>query len=205
MEESKTSQRFFQHVVFPFRKVGVIAPYIIRESIGKAVRMKDPSVLLGSIEKKLTKESTSFLIYPSLIELMQEVECLILANPVKETIAIAEELNQNQNQLSKRILIIQMTSLNSEIFAECENLSNNLTEYICTHPILLKDKDFVKEINSAFFDSIPWLIFPHEKNNLESLHTTESFIHFLGGEPVYMQTKTEDRENVLDFLDQWLK
>jgi len=200
MEESKTSQRFFQYNLFPFRKLGIIAPPIILDSICRAIQMKDPSVSIATIQDEQTISEGHLLnVYSSLAELVDHSQCIIVANPLE--IHELELINTAQNSC-KKILIIQISST---CFNVNEDTVEDSKEFIYTHPILLKDQKLLSESSATYFDRTPWLIFPHHRNSPEALSETENFIYFLGGEPVYLQTNVEDRAIVLDQLDKWIK
>lgn len=202
MQESKTAQQFFRHLSIPFRHIGIIGLGLMGGSICKGIKTKDPSIEIGTLIHE--SEDTSLAqhgcwidhVHPSIGELMQNSELIILASPISTIIPIAEELKRNTNYAEK-LIVIDIAGVKEAIVDSFERLSSKNLEFISTHPMAGKETSGFGNSHPTLFVDRPWVIVPHRENSSDGLNNVRDFIQFLGAKPICLDATIHDRQAAL--------
>lgn len=203
MQESKVAQQFFQHLSFPFRKIGIIGLGLMGGSICKAIKLKDPAIEIGTInlvpsEDHIMAKEGGWIDreHCALSQLLSESELIILASPLFTVIPLAEEIKRLCCGV-KKVLVIDIASVKTEVANTFEKLCCENVEFLATHPMAGKEKGGFINSQATLFVHRPWVIVPHQRNLAESLDKIREAVRFLGSEPVCLEAAVHDRQAAL--------
>jgi prephenate dehydrogenase/chorismate mutase len=202
MQESRIAQQFFQALSQPFRRIGIIGMGLMGGSICKGIKTKDSSVEIGTLCHASEDISLAYEggwidhVYPTMGELMQNSEIVILASPMSTVIPFAEEIKLHSVNLEK-LIVIDIASVKGDIIDTFESLSCEKIEYITTHPMAGKETNGFLNSQPTLFVNRPWIIVPHQKNCSTLLESIQTLIRFLGAEPICLTAKVHDQQAAL--------
>jgi prephenate dehydrogenase len=203
MDCAKASRVFGDKKEFSFTKVGIVGLGLIGGSIAKAIKAKSPTTEISTIAWESLDNLQAMLQkciereYPTIADLVQHVELVILAVPLASAIALAKEIFQVSQSMQKPCLVIDIASVKREIVAHFESFSNDKVEYISTHPMAGSEKKGFENSLSTLFTNAPWIIIPHRKNTPQSLDLVKNMIAFTGAKPISMDAETHDKQTAL--------
>jgi len=202
MQESKVAQQFFQHLSFPYRRIGIIGLGLMGGSICKAIKMKDSAIQIVTVtlnceDQTMAREGGWIdQEYTSLGALISESELIILASPLSTVIPLAKQIREKCTS-SHPLLVMDIASVKAEATAAFEELSCEKVEFIATHPMAGKEKGGFSHSQATLFVHRPWVIVPHEKNHSASLENVKEVVRFLGSEPICLDSALHDQQAAL--------
>lgn len=202
MQESRVAQQLYQHSSLPFRRIGIVGLGLMGGSICKALKMKDPSIEIGSLhhpsqDYALAREGEWIdHEYATVADLVKNSELIILATPISVIPPLAEEIKRHCRDI-ENLTVIDLASVKGEIVALFETLSDDRVEYISTHPMSGKEKSGFANSQATLYVGHPWVIVPHEKNSASRLDAVKELIRYLGSEPICLDACTHDQQAAL--------
>lgn len=202
MQESRTAQKFFKHLSQPFRQIGIVGLGLIGGSICKAIKTKDPSIIINSLNHHSEDLSLACeggwidQIYQNMAELVEHSELIILASPISTIIPLAKELKQHLNS-HKKMIIMDVASVKSDITTAFEKLSDENMEFISTHPMAGKELSGFANCQATLFVNRPWIIIPHHKNQSDEIKRMSELLLYLGSDPINLEAPVHDRQAAL--------
>ena len=202
MRESRVRTTFFQHLFQPFRKIAIIGLGLMGGSICKALKMKDPTIEIGTLSYSPTDESQALnggwidSIFLTLDDLVENADLIILASPISTIIPYAEEIKQHAAQ-NKKLVVLDIASVKEEIVIAFEKLCSEHVEYIGSHPMAGKETNGFTNSQATLFVNRPWVIVPHRQNSNTGIDSIQELIRFLGAEPTCLEAKVHDQQAAL--------
>lgn len=202
MQESRIAQQFFRHLSQPFRRIGIIGLGLMGGSICKGIKMKDPSIAIGTLihasdDLSLADEEGWIdQVYASIGDLIQNSELIILATPISTILGLAEELKSNLAS-SQKLIVIDLASVKKEIIDTFEKLTVEKIEFIGTHPMAGKELGGFANSQATLFVNRPWVVVPHQANSSSGVESIKELIRYLGSEPICLDAATHDQQAAL--------
>lgn len=202
MQESRTAQKFFQHLSQPYRHIGIIGLGLIGGSICKALKTKAPSLLIETTEHPSEDSSLAFQegwidrVHANPSELLEHCELIILASPLSTIIPIAQEIERHSHS-GKKIVVMDVSGVKSEIAKTFEKLSSENLEYISTHPMAGKELSGFANSQATLFVNRPWVIIPHRKNHPDEIKRMTELLLYLGSNPISLEATVHDQQAAL--------
>lgn len=203
MQESKIAQQFFQHHSQPFYHIGIIGLGLIGGSICKAIKTKNPSIVISSVEYPSCKDIPLAVeggwvdqVYATMDELVANCELIILASPISSVVSLAQEIKKCKPS-SQKSIVIDVASVKQKIVKIFDALSCETMEFLSTHPMAGKQSSGFANSLATLFVNRPWIIVPHQKTVLSTQENIEAFIRFLGAEPVTLEADIHDQQTAL--------
>jgi prephenate dehydrogenase len=182
----------------PFKKVGILGCGAIGGSIIKALKTKNKNILIFTLKRKGDKDinlafSKNYIdkIYDNLGDLLNNVEILILATPIKTILNLAKEI-KNQ-KINNNLIIIDVGSIKENIVLNFKKLTNQKIEFLGTHPMAGSDKIGFLGSTPDLFINYPWIITPHKKNKKETIKKVVELVRYLGSKPIILTSKDHDK------------
>src|SRR5919201_475220 len=120
---------------------------------------------------------------------LAEADIVILAAPVKQNIALLEELDEYVRQPA---VVTDTGSTKREIVAAARSLPPRFT-FVGGHPLAGAARGGLEHARPDLFAGRPWLLTPQSGRPAESLEKLISFIRALGAEPRTMTVEAHDR------------
>lgn len=187
IQTSRNDQQFFLFSTCPFRRIGILGLGLMGGSICKGIKMKDPSIEIGTLVYPSTDYSAAINSkvidkeYTSLTDLIQNSELLILATPISTIVPLANEIKAAVLQHpGAKLLVIDIASIKTNIVQAFDKLSDSRIEFLSTHPMSGKEKSGFENAQGTLFIHNPWVIIPHPHNTEEAILKTQDFIRFFG-------------------------
>lgn len=202
IETSKMAQQLYQSHDMPFRRIGIIGLGLMGGSICQAIKLKDSSIAIDSITHPSNDHSLALeqglinRIHPSLSDLAQHCELIILASPLSTIIDYAREISHLNNSHHK-LLVIDIASVKQEIVQTFQQLSSVNLEFLSTHPMAGREKNGLANSQATLFVDQPWIISPHKNNTLQSIQRIQALILYLGATPLLLEAAIHDRQTCL--------
>lgn len=202
IETSKAAQTFYQFQRMPFKNIGIIGLGLIGGSICKGMKMKNPAVEIATIfhpsedYRQALEEGLIDHSFSSVTELCQHVDLIILASPISTIASYAQEIKQTAS-LERKLLVIDVASVKTEIVRAFEVLTAENVEFLGTHPMAGKENGGLPNAKGTMFINRPWILTPHAKNSSQAIENITALIHFLGGTPFCLDAAKHDRQAAL--------
>ncbi len=157
-----------------FHKIGIIGLGLMGGSIFKALQGK-----------------RDVLADEDLLERLDEIDLLILAVPISAILVLGEKIAQQK--LRRPLVVCDIGSVKGEISERFEEWSQDLLEFIATHPMAGKVESGFEASDPELFQEATWVITPHAKNSETALQKIEELIALLGSQPLRMPAGVHDR------------
>lgn len=198
-----------------FSKIGIVGLGLIGGSIALRARELWPSALVIGVDNKDVLETAMRLhaidVAADDLIVLAEADLVILAAPVKQNIALVEELDENVHVPA---VVTDTGSTKREILAAALSLPPRFT-FIGGHPLAGAAQGGLEHARPDLFAGRPWLLtssvarrlqpsgtdgltFPPSDASGDALDKLTSFIAALGGEPRIVTAQAHDR--LLAFL-----
>jgi prephenate dehydrogenase len=181
-----------------FAKVGIVGLGLIGGSIALRARELWPSSLVIAVDNKEVLETAMRLhaidVAADDLVVLAEADLVVLAAPVKENIALLDELDDH---IHKPALITDTGSTKREIVSAARQLPERFT-FIGGHPLGGAAKGGLEHARPDLFARRPWLLTPDAGTHDAALDQLSSFIRALGSEPRTLTAEAHDR--LLAFL-----
>jgi prephenate dehydrogenase len=191
-----------------FEKIGIIGLGLIGGSIALKARELWPTSLVIAVDNKDVLETAMRLhaidVAADDLIVLAEADLVVLAAPVKQNIALLEELDQH---VRVPAVVTDTGSTKREIVAAARSLPPRFT-FIGGHPLGGAAKGGLEHARPDLFAGRPWLLTTDERQNdadvarrvqpSGALDKLMSFVRVLGAEPKTMTAEAHDR--VLAYL-----
>jgi prephenate dehydrogenase len=187
-----------------FEKIGIVGLGLIGGSIAQAARQLWPTSLVIAVDNKDVLETAMRLhaidVAADDLIVLAEADIVILAAPVKQNIAIVEELDEYVRQPA---VVTDTGSTKREIVAAARSLPPRFT-FVGGHPLAGAARGGLEHARPDLFAGRPWLLTPAKgspRSEDRALPTSQSapleklsaFIRALGAEPRTMTVEAHDR------------
>jgi prephenate dehydrogenase len=181
-----------------FQKIGVVGLGLIGGSIALAARELWPSSLVIGVDNKDVLETAMRLhaidVAADDLIVLAEADVVILAAPVRQNLAILEDLDEN---VRTPAVITDVGSTKRAIVEAARGLPRRLT-FIGGHPLGGSAASGLEHARPDLFKGRPWLFTPSGESGGEALDKLMTFVQALGAEPRVMDAAAHDR--LLAFL-----
>jgi prephenate dehydrogenase len=177
-----------------FEKIGIVGLGLIGGSIAQAARQLWPTSLVIAVDNKDVLETAMRLhaidVAADDLIVLAEADIVILAAPVKQNIALLEELDEYVRQPA---VVTDTGSTKREIVAAARALPPRFT-FIGGHPLAGAARGGLEHARPDLFAGRPWLLTPARGSNDDgAVEKLTSFIRALGAEPKTMTVEAHDR------------
>ena len=176
-----------------FEKVGVVGLGLIGGSIALAVRRTWPTGLVIGVDQKDVLEEAMILHAIDVATddpvVLAEADLVILAAPVRENIALLENL---PNHVQGSAVVTDVSSTKRAIVEAARRLPSRLT-FIGGHPLAGAPHAGIGFARSDLFTARPWLFTPTGDAGGPPLDRLFSFVTALGARPHVMGVDEHDR------------
>ena len=200
-----------------FEKIGIVGLGLIGGSIAQAARQLWPTSLVIAVDNKDVLETAMRLhaidVAADDLIVLAEADIVILAAPVKQNIALVEELDEYVRQPA---VVTDTGSTKREIVAAARSLPSRFT-FVGGHPLAGAARGGLEHARPDLFAGRPWLLTPQSPRSAENLarhgapvaHAAPvaragqasdpaveklfAFIRALGAEPRTMTVEAHDR------------
>jgi prephenate dehydrogenase len=200
-----------------FEKIGIVGLGLIGGSIAQAARQLWPTSLVIAVDNKDVLETAMRLhaidVAADDLIVLAEADIVILAAPVKQNIALVEELDEYVRQPA---VVTDTGSTKREIVAAARSLPPRFT-FVGGHPLAGAARGGLEHARPDLFAGRPWLLTPQSPRSGESVarhgapvaHAAPvargfqasdpaveklfAFIRALGAEPRTMTVEAHDR------------
>jgi prephenate dehydrogenase len=143
-----------------FDKIGIVGLGLIGGSIALAARQIWPSALVIAVDNKDVLETAMRLhaidVAADDLIVLAEADIVILAAPVKQNLALLEELDANVGQAA---IVTDTGSTKREIVAAARALPPRFT-FVGGHPLAGAARGGLEHARPDLFDGRPWLLTP---------------------------------------------
>ncbi|MBU6382992.1 MAG: prephenate dehydrogenase/arogenate dehydrogenase family protein [Verrucomicrobia bacterium] len=172
-----------------FRKIGIIGLGLIGGSIAKKLHAKGYALYTPKSKHKDVQKAKSLVtILPTLQDVANEVDLIIIASPLSTIIPIAKKIKAKHP-----LLVIDVGSVKTQIVKEFEKLTSKHVEFLSTHPMAGSEKQGFDASSADLFKEAPWIIVPHKKNKAK----IAPLIRELGAKPIEMSAHEHDEKTAL--------
>lgn len=208
LQESKTAQKFFNHLQQPFSRIGIIGIGLIGGSICKGIKAKDSSIEINTLVYKPPREIIAAgdseiahaggwvdHIYDTLEDLVQNSELIILASPISTIIPYAEKIKHHAKG-TKKLVVMDVASIKGEIADKFEKLSDGNVDFVGTHPMAGKEIGGFANAQPTLFVDRSWIMVPNHTAP-DVLAKIQELVLFLGAEPIHLDATTHDQQAAL--------
>src|ERR1700682_2074102 len=181
-----------------FDKIGIVGLGLIGGSIALAAREIWPSSLVIGVDCKDVLETAMRLhaidVAADDLIVLAEADVVILAAPVRQNVAILEQLDANVHQAA---VITDTGSTKREIVEAARKLPPRFT-FVGGHPLGGAAKSGLEHARPDLFKGRPWLFTPADDRSGASLEKLLAFVTALGAEPRVVSARAHDR--ILAFI-----
>jgi prephenate dehydrogenase len=181
-----------------FAKIGIVGLGLIGGSIALAAREIWPSSLVIAVDNKDVLETAMRLhavdVAADDLIVLAEADIVILAAPVRQNLAILEQLDENVHQAA---VITDTGSTKRDIVEAARKLPPRFT-FVGGHPLGGAAKSGLEHARPDLFKGRPWLFTPADDRSGASLEKLLAFVAALGAEPRVVTARAHDR--MLAFL-----
>jgi prephenate dehydrogenase len=181
-----------------FAKIGIVGLGLIGGSIALAARELWPASLVIAVDNKDVLETAMRLhavdVAADDLIVLAEADIVILAAPVRQNLAILEQLDENVHQAA---VITDTGSTKREIVEAAGKLPPRFT-FVGGHPLGGAAKSGLEHARPDLFKGRPWLFTPADDRSGASLEKLLAFVTALGAEPRVVTARAHDR--LLAFL-----
>jgi len=176
-----------------FDKIGIVGLGLIGGSIALKARELWPSALVIGVDNKDVLETAMRLhaidVAADDLIVLAEADIVILAAPVKQNIAILEELDEN---VRGRAIVTDTGSTKREIAAAARALPPRFT-FVGGHPLAGAARGGLEHARPDLFEGRPWLLSIERETAGEEYDKLSAFIRALGAEPRTIGAEAHDR------------
>lgn len=197
-EANKTARIFNLQKELSFKKIGIIGLGLIGGSIVKALKIKDPQIVIHALHRDFSQDlidahSSNVIDYVenSIPDLLDKVDLVILAAPIDKNAEYVEKIIQPASR--KHLVVIDVASVKSEIAKIFEKQTNDSVEFVATHPMAGSHLSGFRNARPQLFVNRPWVLSPHAKNSEESILKISQFISYLGANPIKLEAELHDQ------------
>jgi prephenate dehydrogenase len=181
-----------------FQKIGVVGLGLIGGSIALAARELWPTSLVIGVDNKDVLETAMRLhaidVAADDLIVLAEADLVILAAPVRQNLALLEELDEN---VRTPAVITDVGSTKRAIVDAARRLPPRFT-FVGGHPLGGAAASGLEHARPDLFKGRPWLFTPAGESGGEALEKLMTFVQALGAEPRIMDAIAHDR--LLAFL-----
>lgn len=172
------------------RKIGIIGLGLIGGSIAKKLKEKGYSISTVKSKSPDIAKAKQILdrIFPTLNELLQNIDLLIIATPLSSILPIARKIKSD-----RPLLVIDVGSVKGAIVKEFSKLTCGQVEFLSTHPMAGTEQKGFDHADPNLFQGAPWIIVPHKKNRTN----IKPWIRLFGAKPMTLQADEHDRQVAL--------
>ena len=177
-----------------FEKIGIVGLGLIGGSIAQAARQLWPTSLVIAVDNKDVLETAMRLhaidVAADDLIVLGEADIVILAAPVKQNIALLEELDEYVRQPA---VVTDTGSTKREIVAAARSLPPRFT-FVGGHPLAGAARGGLEHARPDLFTGRPWLLTPGSPGvPPAAFEKLTSFIRALGAQPRTMAVEAHDR------------
>jgi prephenate dehydrogenase len=181
-----------------FEKIGIVGLGLIGGSIALAARQIWPTGLVIAVDQKDVLETAMRLhaidVAADDLIVLAEADLVVLAAPVRQNLAILEQLDENVRQ---RAVVTDTGSTKREVVEAAKRLPSRFT-FIGGHPLGGAAASGLEHARPDLFQGRPWLFTPSGDGGGEALEKLLAFTRALGAVPRVMPAAAHDR--LLAFL-----
>src|SRR5262245_34130428 len=181
-----------------FEKIGIVGLGLIGGSIALASRQLWPTSLVIAVDNKDVLETAMRLhaidVAADDLIVLAEVDLVVLAAPVRQNLAILNQLDENVRQ---RAVVTDTGSTKRDIVEAARQLPPKFT-FIGGHPLGGAAVSGLEHARPDLFKGRPWLFTPSGESGGDALEKLLAFARALGAEPRVMPAAAHDR--ILAFL-----
>ncbi|HEY7170933.1 MAG TPA: prephenate dehydrogenase/arogenate dehydrogenase family protein [Vicinamibacterales bacterium] len=181
-----------------FQRIGIVGLGLIGGSIALAARELWPASLVVAVDNKDVLETAMRLhaidVAADDLIVLAEVDLVILAAPVRQNLAILEQLDEYVHQPS---VVTDTSSTKREIVSAAAALPPRFT-FIGGHPLGGAAASGLEHARTDLFRGRPWLFTPSSDAHGDALEKLLAFARALGAEPRVIGVDAHDR--LLAFL-----
>jgi prephenate dehydrogenase len=187
-----------------FGKIGIVGLGLIGGSIALRCRELWPGALVIAVDNKDVLETAMRLhaidVAAEDLIVLAEADVVVLAAPVKQNIALLEELDEN---VRVPAVVTDTGSTKREILAAAASLPPRFT-FIGGHPLAGAAQGGLEHARADLFEGRPWLLTPTTGRSddralpLDALDKLTAFVAALGAQPRVVDARAHDR--LLAFL-----
>src|SRR2546425_3873541 len=175
-----------------FEKIGIVGLGLIGGSIAQAARQLWPTSLVIAVDNKDVLETAMRMhaidVAADDLIVLAEADIVILAAPVKQNIALLDELDEYVRQPA---VVTDTGSTKREIVAAARVLPPRLT-FVGGHPLAGAAKGGLEHARPDLFVGRPWLLTPEGEASGSALEKLSSFIAALGAVPKVVDVGAHD-------------
>lgn len=188
---------------FPFKRTAIIGWGLIGGSIGKFIHAKNRKTRLSALERDCTdlaqakEEGIVDDLYFTLEDLVEDVDLIILAVPIRDIIPIAHQIAKAAAGRTKPLIVMDVGSVKTEITKAFETFCSSRVEFVATHPMAGSEKQGFAFSDATLFYQAPWIITPHSRNEEKSIVNIRKAVAFFGAEPIIMEAGVHDKQTAL--------
>jgi len=181
-----------------FEKIGIVGLGLIGGSIALKSRELWPRSLVIAVDNKDVLETAMRLhaidVAADDLVVLAEADLVVLAAPVKQNIALLEELDQH---VRVPAVVTDTGSTKREIVAAARSLPPRFT-FIGGHPLGGSAKGGLEHARPDLFAGRPWLLTPEHADDAgrqpnDAVDKLTSFVRALGAEPKTVTAEAHDR------------
>jgi prephenate dehydrogenase len=176
-----------------FDKIGIVGLGLIGGSIALKARELWPSALVIAVDNKDVLETAMRLhaidVAADDLIVLAEADIVILAAPVKQNIAILDDLDDN---VRAPAVVTDTGSTKREIAAAARGLPARFT-FVGGHPLAGAAKGGLEHARPDLFTGRPWLLSAESDRAGAGLEKLTAFVSALGAEPRMIAADAHDR------------
>src|SRR5258707_13452018 len=176
-----------------FEKIGIVGVGLIGGSIALAARQLWPTALVIGVDNKDVLETAMRLhaidVAADDLIVLAEADVVILAAPVKQNIALLEELEEN---VRVPAVVTDTGSTKREIAAAARGLAPRFT-FVGGHPLAGAATGGLEHARPDLFAGRPWLLSSASDAAGDALEKLSAFVRALGAEPRLIAADAHDR------------
>ena len=181
-----------------FEKIGIVGLGLIGGSIAIKARELWPASLVIAVDNKDVLETAMRLhaidVAAEDLIVLAEADLVVLAAPVKQNIALLEELDEH---VRVPAVVTDTGSTKRDIVAAARSLPPRFT-FIGGHPLGGAARGGLEHARPDLFTGRPWLLTPSAETRGDGMEKLTAFVRALGAEPRTLTVDAHDR--LLAFL-----
>jgi prephenate dehydrogenase len=176
-----------------FDKIGIVGLGLIGGSIALAAREIWPSSLVVGVDCKDVLETAMRLhaidVAADDMVVLAEVDLVILAAPVRQNIALLEQLDEHVRQPA----VVTDTSSTKRAIVEAARALPPRFRFVGGHPLGGAAKGGLEYARADLFTGRPWLLTPASDGSGDAVDKLFAFVSALGAEPRVVSVAAHDR------------
>jgi prephenate dehydrogenase len=176
-----------------FQKIGIVGLGLIGGSIALAARQLWPSSLVVGVDDKDVLETAMRLhaidVAADDLVVLAEVDLVILAAPVRQNLALLEQLDEHVRQAA----VVTDTGSTKRAMVEAARALPPRFTFVGGHPLGGAAKGGLEHARPDLFTGRPWLLTPTGDAAGEAVETLFAFVQALGAVPRLVSAGAHDR------------